>query len=165
MSIVALHICLTLSCSHSEHLGLSNQPIALACYTHIAFLLTKKLSMDEHQSQGWPNELHSGSKRAWPYCYNWIVQSVTDELLFTRAVSANSRSYHSGQIDSCKMSHSTMSFYTHRQCSHSYYQNHTNPFCLRSSIQSLEIEDTKSEYFGELVLKLEDFVFIFPLFT
>lgn len=79
--IVVLHIILTMSCSHGEHLGLPNQPIALACYTHVAFLLTKNLSMDEHQSQGWPNELHSGSKRARPYCYNWIVQSVTDELL------------------------------------------------------------------------------------
>lgn len=79
--IVVLHIFLTMSCSHSEHLGLPNQPIALDCYTHVAFLLTKKLSMDEHQSQGWPNELHSGSKGAWPYCYNGIVQSVTDELL------------------------------------------------------------------------------------
>lgn len=52
LSIVILPICLTMSCRHSEHLGLSNQPITLACYTHIAFLLTKKLSMDEHQSQG-----------------------------------------------------------------------------------------------------------------
>lgn len=90
--IVVLHICLKMSSSHSEHLGLPNQPIALACYTLAAFLLTKKLSTDEHQSQGWPNELHSESKRTWPYCYNWIVRAISHRwAAFTRAVPASSR--------------------------------------------------------------------------
>lgn len=40
---VVLHIRLTMSCSQSAHPGLPSQTIVLACYTYVAFLLTKEV--------------------------------------------------------------------------------------------------------------------------